>query len=1244
MENLENKLYGRDRELKYIKDVIDENKSSLIFVSGHSGIGKTALVRNAISICDINNFIYLEGKCDQYYNDKPYAPITLALQQFLNKVFTQPKKIYNQWKEIIKREIGDYSHIVENVLPEIQVMLDKQKNIQIEDHNQTKNILHEALYRLIKLITEKYFLILFIDDLQWADENTLFLIKKLLYLYKDNNFAMIIAYRDEEFDNKESIDECNEILSESNVFHGEIKLERLSSEDSSRLIESKLSLNEEEQNITKVIYSKTLGNPFYINRLLTHLKSNMSYDCMKDYLLKLYDGDNPNDIIIKIIEGLSEKEKDLLKIMACIGTKGSLDILQQLMSISQEEFINTVNNLEKEGLIIVSDHAEMNRIESNKVYEFVHDKVYATAYEMLDKEEKKRIHYDIGITMLKRNSDKAVKDNIIYIMSNILIAVDKIKNEDKELIIIHLLMAGKNAKNQASYSLAAKYLKECYRLIKCESVSRTLKNEIILELADNEYLSKNIDSSEQLYKALINETKDHDKLATIYYRKLMLYTSSSNYENAIDAGLKSLRFLGLKLKANPQKKDLFFVIVLAMWNFRSSNIKKLSKLEENDSERIEKILKVLLTICPAASLTNPILYTQIILIIANISAKNGGSKYSGVGYTGFAFFAQNMLNNSKKARQIEELSLKAVGKFQDKNTDIIVYFILGAFVNHWSFHVTKSMDYLTRAIKDGKEVGETIFTIYSQIVLLEMRYSLGVNLEEEEKEYILFLEEAKRKNFGVLFENTLLYYSCLKALRNSYKDKNDFINSRSIDYFKSIDKANDITLLFRKAEVLFIYNEYDQALKISEFVFNNAKILLGNKLYSDIYFYHGLILALNYHIANKIMQRKYKIVLKKILKKVRAWSDNCPSNYKHKLELLKDIIYKALGKTDIEKHFDKAIRLSKENKYIKDEAISCELAGKYYMSKKRYDIAEEYINKAYWKYLSWGALNKLLDMKKEYGDVFENSIGVRNEYTDSNKEEIKREFQNHEIDNYYKNILGSLSELGKTTTSEEIAFKSLESFMKITGANRGAIFLELNDEFYLEYMIDSSKTEDKKIKVELEQCKMVPKSVIRYVSRTNESIIIDGNINQTFFYEDPYFKSKTLASIICIPINVYNVLLGIVYLEDNTSIEAFNEQSIDLFKTIISHIFHSDKIMQNLKQESNNSLEAKEYGSIDPLTKRELQILRLLAQGKSNKTISKECYIAQSTVKTHISNIYSKLGVNRRVQATIKAKELKIIP
>ena len=66
-------------------------------------------------------------------------------------------------------------------------------------------------------------------------------------------------------------------------------------------------------------------------------------------------------------------------------------------------------------------------------------------------------------------------------------------------------------------------------------------------------------------------------------------------------------------------------------------------------------------------------------------------------------------------------------------------------------------------------------------------------------------------------------------------------------------------------------------------------------------------------------------------------------------------------------------------------------------------------------------------------------------------------------------------------------------------------------------------------------------------------------------------------------------------------------------------------------------------GAVQPLTERELEVLRLIAAGLRNQEIGEQLSISPATVKRHIANAYGKLGAGHRTEALARARALKLL-
>lgn len=89
-----------------------------------------------------------------------------------------------------------------------------------------------------------------------------------------------------------------------------------------------------------------------------------------------------------------------------------------------------------------------------------------------------------------------------------------------------------------------------------------------------------------------------------------------------------------------------------------------------------------------------------------------------------------------------------------------------------------------------------------------------------------------------------------------------------------------------------------------------------------------------------------------------------------------------------------------------------------------------------------------------------------------------------------------------------------------------------------------------------------------------------------------------------------------------------------IHSTMTSKIFSEFNRLSSLSQRNTNS---------QGLTKREFDVLSLVAKGDNNRSIAKKLYISEKTVKNHLTNIFQKLGVDDRTQAAIHAVKSRMV-
>jgi DNA-binding NarL/FixJ family response regulator len=85
------------------------------------------------------------------------------------------------------------------------------------------------------------------------------------------------------------------------------------------------------------------------------------------------------------------------------------------------------------------------------------------------------------------------------------------------------------------------------------------------------------------------------------------------------------------------------------------------------------------------------------------------------------------------------------------------------------------------------------------------------------------------------------------------------------------------------------------------------------------------------------------------------------------------------------------------------------------------------------------------------------------------------------------------------------------------------------------------------------------------------------------------------------------------------------------------------KVVARFAQLSEAEPSPRSQPLIVPLSERELEVLRLVAEGSSNREIASRLFLAEGTVKNHVTNVLAKLGARDRTQAALRARALRLI-
>lgn len=382
------------------------------------------------------------------------------------------------------------------------------------------------------------------------------------------------------------------------------------------------------------------------------------------------------------------------------------------------------------------------------------------------------------------------------------------------------------------------------------------------------------------------------------------------------------------------------------------------------------------------------------------------------------------------------------------------------------------------------------------------------------------------------------------------------------------------------------------------------------------------------------------------------WASFCKENFKHKYLLAAAEASRLRGRREEAIYlYDRAINSARENGYIQNEALSNELAARFYISQGLEKIARTYIRDAYEGYCRWGAFAKAKDLKARYPKLLRGMDAKKSKNTAAevlrniSKISVPKESEVAvSLDRYF--IDRAIESISNETDIDKLFRSFLDIAAQSIGADKGCLVLEKGGELFIEAIRNSNSSVTAVRTAMLEEYTDVSKAVIRYVARTLETVVINQREQAEIFAGDPYIAESNPGSIVCLPLLFQGIPFGVLYFENSFLPGAFTPERLESLKLLSAQIAYIKILQSYLKEDAGDNGRTDgetQYYYIDSLTERETEVLQLIAAGMSNKEIAEELDMTVNTVKTHIKNVYGKLQVNRRVQAVEMAKKLEIL-
>jgi PAS domain S-box-containing protein len=1148
------KLYGRACEVGTLfasfDRIVRSGAPELVLVSGYSGIGKSSVVNELHKVLVLTRGLFASGKFDQYKRDIPYSTLVQAFQSLVRPLLGQSDAELASWRDALLEAMGPNGGLMTDLIPELKLVIGDQPPVPELEPRQAQRRFQLVFRRFIGVFARpEHPLALFLDDLQWLDAATLDLLEDLLTSSDLRHLMLIGAYRDNEVDAAHPLTRKLDAIRQAGARVQEIRLVPLARDDLGQLIADALRCEPAgAAPLAALVHDKTAGNPIFVIQFLYALAEEglLRFDhdaaCWCWDISRIHDKghtDNVADLMARKLTRLPPQTQQALKQLACLGNTAAITIVSVVLGTAEEQ---------DAALWPAVSQELIERLDGR--YRFIHDRVHEAAYSLIPQALRAEMHLRIGRLLVAQMPPETREESIFEIVNQFNRGAALLTEQEERYQLAELnLIAGQRAKASTAYASALTFLTAGTALSPEDSWKHRHELTFALELhrGECEFLTGALAAAEQRLAALSIRAADTVERAKVACLRVDLYTTLDQSSRAIAVGLDYLKHLGIEWSTHPRDEETRREYERIWSQLGSRMIEDLIELPLMSDPASLATMDVLTKIGPASLHTDPNLFSLVICRAVNLSLESGNCDGSCFAYVRLGMIAGSRFGDYQAAYRFGQLGHDLVERHGLRRFQARTTMCFGGFVLPWTKHVRAGRDLLRYGLQTANQMGDLVYAACGHHLTTNLLAS-GEPLVDVQREAENGLVFAQKARFRFLIDIAATQLELIRTLRGLTPTFGSFDDGQFDElrierrFTGSPDPQAECSYLIRKLQARFFAGEYRKAVEASSRAQSLLWTLTSHFETAEYHFYGALSRAASCHSVPETQQHMEALAAHH--KQLQEWAANCPETFENRAALVGAEMARVEGRAlDAMELYERAIRSSRVNGFVHNEALANELAARFYAARGLARIARVYLQDARHCYLRWGAHGKVRQLDELYPYLREDepvrgptrTIGAPVEHLD----------------------LATVVGVSQAVSGEIVLEKLLDTLMRTAmaqaGAERVLLILErgaapriaaeatTSGDTVTVHLRDDAVAED-----------VLPESVLHYVLRTRESVTLDDAVAQSPFAADPYIRQRQARSVLCLPLLNQAKLIGVLYLENNLAPRVFAPARLAVLKLLAS--------------------------------------------------------------------------------------------
>lgn len=1173
------RLYGRDEEVAALMQAYKRvvvGAREVVLVRGYSGVGKTSVVHEVHRSMVGTGGNFVSGKFDQFRRGVPYASLGAAFGQFFRDRLAGTEEEIQRWRERIQGALGEGGQVLVEVLPELELLLGPQPAPPEVPPTESEQRLQLLFQRFVgALVGAGHPLVLFVDDLQWADLATIRLFQSLVQAQEISHLLLIGAWRDNEVDSIHPWHSALAQLKSSDTSIVELELRALHVSDIHQFLQDALrSSSSSLRDLAELCFDKTRGNPFFLaqflrsleqQRLLTFVHEEATGAGEWRWDVKAMEGLESTDNVVALmtssIRQLPEQEQHALCTASILGGSFSLGFWVKVLEWSYEEVVDSLQRLVEEGFLLQRGElpSEQELVEQSLVggsFVFAHDRIQQAAYGLLPSSSLEALHLRAGRLLREHHGlDVSVEEHEVLfdVVQHLNAAVPLLEEEEKQQLALLNLAAGLRARNASAYEVALSLLKKAAELLgdSIFASNNELGCRLYVELATASYLSQEYESTELFVEKVLIETSSVlSKVEALKVRMAALLAQHQAME-AIRVGLEALELLGISLPESPGMDVVGESMQRCGALLEATDIQALVTGPAMEDPEYQTAMEILVALAPPAYLVSPLLMALLSTSIVQLSVDKGVSSASAYGFSlyglmlcdagfleeGYAMgcVGQTLAKRFPEARQIRIRSAH-------------VFF---GFVRHWKEPIHPYLEEYDVLGEDALDIGDFEYMSFAMMMTGILDFHVGVPFEQVRPKLARYTRamRALGQDSGLALHGIIHQAVC-----NLADDPEDvlLLSGEAYDepalkalFFEQEHPTGLFVLHCIKSVVAFVMGQYDDARACNEVA--NTYVAAGGTATFHLPVFYTLRALLSLWSYEKSGQEDELQVARDCRAKVDQWAKTNPANLQQKAHLLAAEFARIEGRNEEAlQSYEASIQAAREHRFLNDEAIAYELAGRFFLARNNTVTARVFLSEARYAYQRWGAQAAVRRLEEAYPFLIHGTTALRPGETSTQTGPANLDVeavtqasqaisQEIELEGLLKLLLKLALEM--SSASKVVLLFVQEEKLAIVAQGQSGSDLKLE-------VLDSPQP--------YEGSNDVPEAVIHYVENTGSELILDDACQQSVYQADPYIQKRQQLAVLALPVRFQGEMNALMYLENDQTSGVFHKDRLALARVLLA--------------------------------------------------------------------------------------------